>query len=235
MSHGDFDLDGLARYLHLHPQQVAKLVDRGEIPSRRIGGELRFSAAEVHHWLEDRIGVSGEEELARMESAMERSHAVAQEAATIAELIPPGGVALPLKARTRNSVILAMVRLAEGAGLLWDAEKMAEAVKQRENLHSTALDNGVALLHPRRPLTGILAEPWIVLGITPQGIPFGGATGLTDIYFLLGSTSDAGHLRTLARLSRLIAAPGFLDELREAHDESRIRHAVLAYEQGLPN
>ena len=93
---------------------------------------------------------------------------------------------------------------------------MAEAVRSREQLHSTALDNGVALMHPRRPLTSILAEPVIALGISPQGIPFGGRGQLTDIFFLICSTDDRGHLRTLARLSRLIGSDELLDALRQA-------------------
>jgi futalosine hydrolase len=44
---------------------------------------------------------------------------------------------------------------------------MAEAVAAREDLHPTALENGVALLHPRRPQTSILAEP-LVLSAAPR-------------------------------------------------------------------
>ena len=50
-------------------------------------------------------------------------------------------------------------------------------------MHSTALDNGVALLHPRRPMPAILAEAVLALGITPGGIPFGSGGSLTDIFF----------------------------------------------------
>ena len=49
---------------------------------------------------------------------------------------------------------------------------MVEAVRAREEMHSTALDNGVALLHPRRPTVTDLAEAVLALGISPGGIPF---------------------------------------------------------------
>jgi len=42
-------------------------------------------------------------------------------------------------------------------------------------------DIGVALLHPRRPQASILGEAVLALGITGQGIPFGGTSGLTDL------------------------------------------------------
>jgi PTS system nitrogen regulatory IIA component len=94
---------------------------------------------------------------------------------------------------------------------------MSDAIRAREAMLPTAMDNGVAFLHPRRPLPQILAQPLLALGITPQGVPFGHSRGqLTDIFFLIASTDDAGHLRTLARLSRIVALPDLLDKLRAA-------------------
>ena len=62
---------------------------------------------------------------------------------------------------------------------------------------------------------GILAQPLIAFGRTQSGMPFGAEGGqLTDLFFLICSVDDASHLRTLARLSRLIGSPGFLEALR---------------------
>jgi PTS system nitrogen regulatory IIA component len=121
-----------------------------------------------------------------------------------------------------------MVKLAEGTGILWDAEKMTEAIRSREEMYPTAMENGVALLHPRRPMTNILAEAVLALGVAPSGIPFGSDRGaLTDIFFLICSVDDRGHLQTLARLSRILASPGFLDSLRAAPD-APTAHQLLA-------
>jgi PTS system nitrogen regulatory IIA component len=110
---------------------------------------------------------------------------------------------------------------------------MAEAVRVREEMHSTALDIGVALLHPRRPLASILSEPLLALGRTNQGIPFGGDGCLTDVFFLICSTDDRGHLRTLARLSRLIADSSLLEALRAAPDAAEARQVVNRFENAL--
>jgi mannitol/fructose-specific phosphotransferase system IIA component (Ntr-type) len=126
------------------------------------------------------------------------------------------------------------VELAAKTGHLWDVAEMAEAVEAREKLHPTALDNGVALLHPRRPLGQTLAEPLLALGRTPAGIPFGSENGqLTDIFFLICSIDDSQHLRTLARLSRLISAEGFLDALRIADTAAETLTVVRKFERGL--
>ena len=90
----------------------------------------------------------------------------------------------------------------------------------------------MALLHPRRPLPQILAEPLLALGRTVQGIPFGGERGqLTDIFFLICSVDDSQHLRTLARLSRLISTESFLPALRSAADANAALRATRQFEQ----
>src|SRR5205814_1233795 len=149
----------------------------------------------------------------------------------ISELLLPEAIAIPLDARTRSSVIKAMVELAAKTGLLWDSAEMAEAVQAREKLHPTALDNGVALLHPRRPLPHILGQPLLALGKTASGVPFGSESGqLTDIFFLICSVDDSQHLRMLARLSRLISSLGFLSALREASSAAEAIRVVHDFE-----
>lgn len=231
----DFDADSLARYLHISPAQVTRLADRGSVPGRKIGGDWRFSKAEIHHWLEERIGAAGEEDLQHVQDLLdEAAEGNEPVTVTISELLIPEAIAIPLAARTRSSVIKSMVELAANTGLLWDAAEMAEAVEAREKLHPTALDNGVAMLHPRRPLPHILAQPLLALGRTASGIPFGSASGqLTDVFFLVCSIDDSQHLRTLARLSRLIAAPGFLEAIRAAVSPAEVLTAVRDFEQRL--
>jgi len=234
MASQDFDIDSLAAYLHLAPQQVARMADRGKLPGRKVSGHWRFTEAEIHHWLEDRIGLSDEEQLVQMESVLDRRSGARDEVVSIGKMLPLDAIAVPLQARTRGSVIGQMCDLAARTGLLWDAERMADAVRERENLHPTALDIGVALLHPRRPTPNLLAEPFLALGRTYQGIPFGGAQGeLTDIFFLILSTDDRGHLRMLARLSRLLGDSVTLDGLRCCDDPVSTRDWIALREAEL--
>src|SRR5688500_12978999 len=113
MADEDFDVDSLANYLHLDPAQVGKLADRGKIPGRKIAGRWRFSSHEVHHWLEERIGLSDDDELAHMESALQRSAPIGEEGPiSIRDLLSPSAIAIPLAARTKGSAITAMTELA---------------------------------------------------------------------------------------------------------------------------
>ena len=230
----DFNIDSLATYLHLTPQQVAKLADRDKLPGRKVAGQWRFSRAEIHHWLEQQIGLSDDEELQGVENVLQRAApAHDQEEISLAELLPREAIAVPLAARTRNSVITSMVELAAETGWLWDTKKMIEAVRSREDMHPTALDNGVALLHPRRPMSRIIGQPFLAFGRTNSSIPFGAGAPMADVFFLICSVRDRGHLRALARLSRVLAAPGFLDALREAPDARAAHQLIIEAENNL--
>jgi len=226
MSSQDLDVNELAAFLHLTPAQVSKMADRGRLPGRRIAGQWRFSQADVHSWLEQQIGTSSSEELVQVQRVVDRWSDRTSDVGELAQLLHPDAIEIPLAARTRGAVVRRMCELAERTGLLWDAARMAEAVQAREQLHTTALDIGVALLHPRRPQTSILSEPLLALGVSSQPLPFGNESGhLTDIFFLICSTDDRQHLQVLAKLSRLLQAEEFLMELRSCdsvHDACRL-------------
>lgn len=231
MSSKEFDVDQLATYLHLTPDQVTKLASRGKLPGRRVGGQWRFPESGIHHWMEDQIGTSDADGLNKMERLLDRADRTQSTNENVSDFLQADAIAIPLDARTRGSVIREMCKLAAGTGLLWDAETMAEAVAAREDLHPTALENGVAMLHPRRPQSSILAEPLIALGISNQPIPFGNASGhLTDVFFLICSTDDRIHLKLLARLSRLVTDNVWLTQLRSSASATEAVELVRAGE-----
>ena len=87
MPRTDFDVERLAIYLHLTPDKVARLAERAKIPGRKVAGQWRFSRADIHHWLEQRIGLSDEEELIQMEGVLQRSSG-AEEEISIVEMLP---------------------------------------------------------------------------------------------------------------------------------------------------
>ncbi|MBA3484856.1 MAG: PTS sugar transporter subunit IIA [Pirellulales bacterium] len=227
MADDTFDVASLAAYLHMMPAQVSRLAERGKLPGRRVAGQWVFSPPEISHWLEDRMGLSDDEELATIETNLRRTERGGASTIDFAELLPLETIAVPLDARTSGSVIKAMSELAATTGMLWDPQRMAEAVAEREAMAPTALEYGVALLHPRRPQSSILGQAVIALGITSQGIPFGGPGGLTDIFFLIAATSDHEYLRILARLSRIINDRDWLAQLRECQDPHAARQLIL--------
>ena len=205
---------------------------RGRVPGRKVGGNWRFSEAEIHHWLEDRIGASDPDELKRVQRVLDRASGSNVDR-PLHELCSLETTSVPLNARTRGSVIRSICQLAAKSGCMWDASAMAEAVQAREQMHPTALDCGVALLHPRRPQTSLLADSVIAMGVCPTPIPFSSSGHLTDIFFLICSYDDASHLRILAKLSRLIGIESFLSELRQSTSPAEAWQALQSAEASI--
>ena len=232
MQNEDYDIDSLSKYLHIEKQKVEKLTNRGRIPGRRVDGQWRFSPQEIHHWLEQRLGVLDQDELAQVEGAMARQSTALPEDSKISSLLSPETISIPFGGKTKTSVIQSMSELAASTGLLWDIEKMASAIREREEMQTTALESGVALLHPRRPLSSILGQPILALGVAGRGVPFGG-NSLTDVFWLICSTDETTHLKTLARLSRIISNADVLDEIRAAEDAQTAYDVVCAAEAAL--
>ena len=235
MAEENFDIDSLATYLHLTPDQVRKMADRGKLPGRRINDRWRFSRAEIHHWFENKIGLSDDDELKHVEQLLHTNAEREQRTAiAITDLLDESLISVPLLARTKSSVIDGICQFAADLGRLWDPNKMKEAIRAREDLHPTALDNGVALLHPRRPMPSIMDESFLALGITSSGIPFGGPRGsLTDMFFLICSANESEHLRILARLSRLVGQSELLGRIRQAESAAEVHQLIVDAETEL--
>jgi PTS system nitrogen regulatory IIA component len=224
------DLDQLAKYLQRDLREVTRLANRGYLPGQKVAGQWRFSKAEINHWIETQMHAYTEQELA----ALEKGRGSGSDDPMLSELLAVECVAVPLAASTRTSVLRELVRLAEQTYHVYDPEAIFDALKQREELASTALGCGVAIPHPRRPLPAALGESVMAYGRSASGIPFGGPRGcLTDIFFLVCCRDDRTHLRVLARLSRLLLRPAFLDDLRAAASPAETWQVIAAAEQDL--
>ncbi len=213
MPHEMMDLDQLAKYLQRDAREVNKLASRGHLPGQKVGGQWRFATAEINHWLETQLPQYDEQQL----SAIETAHAPFTAEPLITSYLSEATIAVPLPASTRASVLRELVKLAEQSWQVYDPEAILGAIQQREEMGSTALPSGVALPHPRRRLPNVLGDSVLAFGRTASGVPFGAEHGcLTDLFFLVCCQDDATHLRVLARLSRLLLRPGFVEELRQA-------------------
>jgi nitrogen PTS system EIIA component len=225
------DMEQLAAYLQRDVREVGKLASRGHLPGHKVGGQWRFARAEINQWIETQLPSWSEHELTKLESTSTRG---GDAEPLLANLLSESSVAVPLAATTRASVLKELVSLAEQSWQVYDPEAILDAVRQREELASTALPSGVAIPHPRRPLPAALGESVVAYARTASGIPFGAVHGgLTDLFFLVCCRDDRTHLRVLARLTRLFMQPHFLDELRAAESPILSREIIVTAEQRL--
>lgn len=221
------DLEQLAVYLKRDVREVSKMANRGYLPGHKVSGEWRFAPAEINYWIETQMHAYTEEELSALENQSVPEPLVST-------MLSEATMAVPLPAGTRASVLKELVKLAEQTWQVYDPEAVLGAIKQREEMGSTALGSGVAIPHPRRPLPQALGESVMAFGRTASGIPFGAQHGnLTDIFFLVCCRDQRTHLHVLARLSRMMLRPGFLDELRNAQTNGETYRIIAEAERDL--
>src|SRR6516225_8019710 len=231
MGNETMDLEELANYLQRDKREVSKMANRGYLPGRKVGGEWRFARAEINYWIETQLPAYTAKQLEALEAQEVPKE---EQEPLLAGFLGQTQMAVPLLASTRASVLRELVNLAEQSWNVYDPQAILEAIQQREEMGTTALENGVAIPHPRRPLPQALGETVVAYGRTATGIPFGAPQGgLTDIFFLVCCRDDRTHLRVLARLTRLFLRPGFLDELRAAETSHDARELIVAAEQQL--
>jgi nitrogen PTS system EIIA component len=227
------DLDQLATYLQRDARELNKLANRGYLPGQKIGGQWRFASAEINQWLETQMHAYTEQELTALEAGTGTGTLDRQP--LISTLVSEATIAVPLRAGTRDSVLRELVKLAENSWQVYDPDTLLHAIRQREDLGSTALPTGVAIPHPRRPLPDTAqGEAFIAFGRTSGGVPFNASHGnLTDLFFLVCCRDASTHLRALARLSRMMLRSGFLDELRAAENNTDALQIIDTTERDL--
>ena len=163
----------LAKLLSVDARKVEQLAQRGKIPCQRIKGEYRFNRAEITQWLQTKMSTMDSDNLAGLDAGLTAQRQAHQDDAVVIPLLRTEAVTPNLGSRTKNSTLRGLVALAQETGLVYDDDALLQAIVHREELHSTAMDHGVAIPHPRRPLPYDIAEPILLVARTTQGICFG--------------------------------------------------------------
>lgn len=229
MAHDWFTLDELSRQLGRDIREIEKLVNRGRIPGHKRGGVWSFQATEVTQWLEQEMRTFSDPELAAVEN-FQASPEINPEI-PVTSLLRPETVQVPLDGRTKRSILEGLVEVAGRTYQIWEPATVLRTVLDREELMSTAFDNGVAIPHPRQTLPDSIGESVVAFGRTTSPMAFGAANNsLTDMFFLVICKDARTHLHVLARLGRMLQLPEFIQTLREAPDSSAAYEVIVAAE-----
>lgn len=228
MPYRRFDLKQAADYLHLPLADFAEMVQRGEVPCERQGTRCVFLKKELDAWASQRILGLRERRLAAYhQRTTAKTHNLSASHAIVSELLRREVVTASLASRTKPSVLRDMVTLAEKTGLVNYPTELLASLQERERLCSTALPDGLALLHPRHHEPYAFADSFIILARTVQPIPFGAPDGEpTDIFFLICCQDDRIHLHVLARLCMMCQQTSLVADLRAAEEATAMCAAV---------
>jgi len=147
----------------------------------------------------------------------------------LVDIIGADNIHADLRVSSKKKLLLELANI--GAGLTGlDCDDVFEALNSREQLGSTGVGHGVAIPHARFDgLEGIhgafvrLASPVSFDSVDDQPV---------DLIFLLlaGDSSGASHLKTLARVSRLLRGERTRAAMRGANNSDALYSLIASPE-----
>ncbi|MBN1841150.1 MAG: PTS sugar transporter subunit IIA [Deltaproteobacteria bacterium] len=135
----------------------------------------------------------------------------------ILDSLKEGAIVAELNATDKKGVLSELTAsLADASGL--KQEELLRVLLERERLGSTGIGGGIAIPHGKlKPLQSMLMG----FGRSRKGVDFDAMDGKpTHLFFLLLAPEDStgGHLKMLARISRLLKNMVFKERLMNAAD-----------------
>lgn len=121
-----------------------------------------------------------------------------------------------LSASDKTDVLKEMTDVLVKNGIVNNADDALSALVERESLGSTGVGEQVAIPHAK--MKG-LSDMTILIGINRDGVDFGATDGEPVKLFFLLLASDKQmnlHLKTLARISRLVKLTEFKSKVLES-------------------
>lgn len=154
----------------------------------------------------------------------------------LSELLTPGRVAIkraanPASALSKAEILREVSRLlADGTPL--PANEINKVLEEREALQSTGIGEGVAIPHGSLP--DLDRQVGAVLTV-PNGVDFD-SIDAADVHLVIALVSpkrESGeHLKTLARISRILRSRPFRERLVHATDAKEVYDLLLAEDTG---
>ena len=198
----------VSKYLKLSEKTLQKMIKNNEIPCTKIANQWRFSRTMVDDWLRSKMEVIPKNDLSRL---IEKEY----DYVPLSRLIDEESMIMDLKSTDKIGVLTELAQKAFDNKLISDKEYLIYKLIEREELTSTAIGNGIALPHLRRPSNKVINEPKIVIGISNYGVDYSSSDGKpTHIFFLILSDSEVVHLRILSKISRILREKETLKKLR---------------------
>lgn len=151
----------------------------------------------------------------------------------ISELLNPGAIVAELKATEKNALLEELTAALASVEKGLDRALVVDVLKERERLGSTGIGEGVAIPHGKLKNIDHLM---LSFGRSRAGIDFDAMDGRpSHLFFLLVAPEDSVgvHLKTLARISKLLKNAQVRDRLLQAADGSELFRIITEEEDHL--
>lgn len=151
----------------------------------------------------------------------------------IVDLLNPAAIAADIEAKGKNEALVeltdVMMRVENGL----DRDEVIRVLQEREKLGSTGIGEGVAIPHGKlKDIKKLL----ISFGRSRRGVDFDSMDGKpAHLFFLLIAPEESVgvHLKTLARISKLLKNPAVRRRLLDAASSEELYRVISEEEEKL--
>lgn len=151
----------------------------------------------------------------------------------ISEILDPAAIVADLKGTAKKDVLVELTEALLKANPGLDRDSILKVLLERERLGSTGIGEGVAIPHGKLKE---LDRMQISFGLSSQGVDFDSMDGKpAHLFFLLVAPEESVgvHLKTLARISKLLKSTDVRQRLLNATDSEDIFRIISEEEEQL--
>lgn len=215
-----------AQSLDLPLNTLDRWVRQGRIPIHPSGSGVEFRESVLRKW-------AASHHLSFKPPQAEQEKSEEQPLDNLLPAMQQGGVFHGIQADGCDSALRSAVRFVPGISE-HAREKLYTRLLEREALTSTGIGRGIAIPHPRTPLSDELSAPSISTCFLERPVDFDAVDDKpVFVMFILLSTSVKVHLHLLSRLSFGVRSKTFVDFLKTCPSSADLFSRVAEFEARL--
>mgnify|MGYP000692206681 FL=1 len=219
-------LKELANYLRVNERTILRMQRSGQIKGVKVGGQWRFNGSQIDQLFFPGSD-GGEGEKVELDD-ITRTHMMTP----LSRILSENRMIMNMAATNSEEAINELCDVVEQENLVLDPDNFRERVDAREKLLSTGVGKGVAIPHPRDPVTALPASAIIVFGKSSQGIDMDAVDGKpVKLFFLLACKDIEIHLQMMGRLAQMLQDDELVSEINQSEKPEDILKAAMEFER----
>lgn len=206
-----------ASHLKVTVSVVHEMIRSKILKTVKSGNTIKIDQVELDEWLAS----LNEEEVKKL--SLQRS------ISKFSDYYKPEYTFLDFEADNKYEAIAEMSKKAKELGLVRDHRWLYQVVVAREELVSTAVGNGITLLHARHLHPSKIKKPAVIFGRSKEPIEFDALDNKpVDLYFMLLLHNDYQHLFSISYISKnILRSEENLKKLQNAKNGEEVAEVLI--------
>lgn len=222
----ELSITELANCMEMPPSTIERWIRQGRIPVKRRGDTCIFNSQILKKWAADH----------NMTFALPGSAGrkmVTEEPENLLAVIQRGGVHYDVAGNTVESVLRSAVDRMNAIGEQYK-DPLYETLIAREQMMSTGIGNGVAVPHPRTPMSDSDIPAQIAVCFLNETIDYHAIDKKpVSVLFVLVAPTAKRHLYLLSRIAFCLRDSGFIRLLARVPDPETLLATISEFEMRL--